>query len=44
MAIIRALTLGDVGWGMLGHVAYLTVMGLIGLTVAGRRIRKLLLS
>ncbi len=44
VAIIRALTLGDVGLGMLGHVAYLTVMGLIGLTVAGRRIRKLLLS
>lgn len=44
VALIRALTLGYVGWGLLGHVAYLGVMGSIGVAIAGRRIRKLLLS
>ena len=44
VALIRAFTLGFVGWGLLGHVAYLGVMGSLGVTIAGRRIRKLLLS
>ena len=44
VALIRSLTLGYVGWDSLGHAAYLAVMGSIGLAVAGRRIKKLLLS
>lgn len=44
VVLIRALTLGDVGWAALGHVAYLVVMGAIGVFVASRRIRVLLLS
>ena len=40
----RALTLGGVGWWQLGDVAYLLVMGLIGVVIAGRRVHKLLLT
>ena len=40
----RGLTLGVVGPYLLWHVLYLAVMGLAGLTIAGRRIRTLLLS
>lgn len=40
----RSLTLGVVGPALLGHAAYLAVMGLLGVAVAGRRIRILLLS
>lgn len=40
----RSLTLGVVGWPVLGHALYLAVMGLVGVAVAGRRIRQLLLS
>ncbi len=40
---LRGLTLGTVGPGLLWHVAYLAVMGLAGLFVAGRRIGRLLL-
>jgi lipooligosaccharide transport system permease protein len=42
--LLRSLTLGDVGPGLLVHVAYLTVMGLLGLQVAGRRLERLLLT
>jgi len=42
--LIRGLTLGLFDWSMLGHVAFLVTMGLIGLTIAGRRVEKLLLS
>jgi lipooligosaccharide transport system permease protein len=41
--LIRALTLGFVGWPVLGHLAYLMVMGLIGIVVAARRLEVLLL-
>ncbi|HEX6392336.1 MAG TPA: ABC transporter permease [Acidimicrobiales bacterium] len=44
VALTRSLTLGFVGWDSLGHAAYLVAMGSIGLAVAGRRIKKLLLS
>jgi lipooligosaccharide transport system permease protein len=44
VVIARALTLGQVGWGLFGHAAYLLVMGLVGMAVAGRRIRLLLLK
>jgi lipooligosaccharide transport system permease protein len=43
IALLRGLTLGYVGPGLLWHVLYLAVMGLAGLTLAGRRISRLLL-
>jgi lipooligosaccharide transport system permease protein len=43
VALLRGLTLGVVGPGLLWHVLYLTVMGLGGLQLAGRRISRLLL-
>jgi lipooligosaccharide transport system permease protein len=42
--LLRSLTLGDVGPGDLVHVAYLLVMGLVGLQIAGRRLERLLLT
>jgi lipooligosaccharide transport system permease protein len=42
--IIRALTLGRFDWSLAGHVGFLLVMGAIGVTVAARRIEKLLLN
>lgn len=41
--LIRGLTLGTPHWSMLVSVAYLAVMGAVGLRVAGRRIGILLL-
>jgi len=43
VALLRGLTLGAVGPGLLWHVAYLAIMGLAGLSLAGRRIGGLLL-
>lgn len=43
IALLRGLTLGYVNPGLLWHVLYLAVMGLAGLALAGRRIRRLLL-
>ncbi len=43
IALLRGLTLGDVGPGLLWHVLYLGVMGAAGLSIAGHRISKLLL-
>ncbi len=43
IALLRGLTLGDVGPGLLWHVLYLAVMGAAGLAVAGSRISRLLL-
>jgi lipooligosaccharide transport system permease protein len=42
--LLRTLSVGVVGPAMLVHVAYLTVMGLIGLTIVSRRLHKLLLK
>jgi lipooligosaccharide transport system permease protein len=42
--LLRSLTLGAVGWPLLGHLAYLTVLGVAGTAVAGRRIERLLLT
>jgi lipooligosaccharide transport system permease protein len=42
--LLRSLTTGAVGPSIFVHVAYLTVMGLIGLTIAARRLDKLLLK
>ena len=44
VALTRALNLGQVGVADIGHAAYLAAMGLVGVAVAGRRIRILLLS
>ncbi|MDA8048243.1 MAG: ABC transporter permease [Actinomycetota bacterium] len=40
----RSIALGLVGPALIGHAAYLLVMGLAGVALAGRRIRVLLLS
>jgi len=42
-ALLRGLTLGYVGPGLLWHVLYLAVMGVAGLSLAGHRISRLLL-
>lgn len=42
--LLRELNTGAVGLSSLGHVAYLAVMGLLGLSVASRRLRTLLLK
>ena len=44
IALMRALMLGTVGWYQAVNIAYLVVMGLIGLAITGRRIDKLLLK
>jgi lipooligosaccharide transport system permease protein len=44
VAMMRALTTGYVGWGILGHALYFVVMASIGGFVAGRRLRVLLLK
>jgi lipooligosaccharide transport system permease protein len=44
VSLIRALTLGDVGPAILGNILYLAVMGAVGVAIAGRRLRILLLS
>jgi lipooligosaccharide transport system permease protein len=43
VALMRGLTLGVVGPALLWHAAYLALMGVAGLYVAGRRIGRLLL-
>ncbi len=42
VALCRALTTGEVHVGLLGHVAYLAVLAVVGVAVAGRRIDSLL--
>ena len=42
--LIRSLVTGVVDWTALVHVAYLTVMGLVGLAVVSRRLDRLLLK
>jgi lipooligosaccharide transport system permease protein len=44
VALLRALILGGAGWGDLGHVAYLAVVGVVGLAVTSRRLGLLLLK
>lgn len=44
VALIRGLDLGALDWAMLGHVAYLVVMALVGLGVASRRLGRLILK
>ena len=42
--IVRSLTLGLFDWSILGHVAFLLGMGAVGMTVASKRLEKLLLT
>lgn len=42
--LMRGLTTGYVGWGMLGHLSYFLVMIAVGVRVAARRLGKLLLT
>jgi lipooligosaccharide transport system permease protein len=44
VALMRALTTGFVGWGLLWHVLYFVVLIVVGLITAGHRLRKLLLK
>ncbi len=44
VALIRGLTTGAVEVGLLGHVAYLVVLGVVGLVVASRRLEKLMIK
>ena len=44
VALERALMLGEVGVGVLWHVAYLVAMGLLGVLGTARRLEGLLLS
>jgi len=43
VALLRGLTLGDVGWSMLGHVLYLAILGTAGMAYASRHLRRILL-
>lgn len=42
VALERALVFGDLRWSLLLHVAYLVTMGVVGVRVAGTRLRRLL--
>ena len=42
VVLCRSLVLGDLHWSLLANIAYLLVMGLVGLRIASRRIRHLL--
>jgi lipooligosaccharide transport system permease protein len=44
VALVRDLMLGQVAAGVLWHVGYLVLMGLVGFVVAARRLERLLLS
>jgi lipooligosaccharide transport system permease protein len=44
VVLLRGLTLGAVGPGLLWNAAYLAVLGAVGLAIAGRRISALLLK
>ncbi|HSJ26686.1 MAG TPA: ABC transporter permease [Acidimicrobiia bacterium] len=42
--LIRGLTIGVLDWTMIGHTAFLLAMAAIGMTIAARRLEKLLLT
>jgi lipooligosaccharide transport system permease protein len=42
--LLRSLTLGTAGWGSLLHLAYLLLLGSVGMLIARRRMAGLLLS
>jgi lipooligosaccharide transport system permease protein len=43
VALLRGLTLGEVGWSMLLNVGYLAVCGCVGIAIAARRLGRRLL-
>ncbi len=43
VALVRGFDLGDFSWAMLGHAAYLAIMGVAGLLISSRRLARLLL-
>ena len=43
VALIRSLTLGAIDYSLLVHLAYLVVMGIVGMLVAANRLERLLL-
>ena len=42
--LIRGFTVGTLDWSMLGHAGFLLTMAAIGMTIAARRLEKLLLT
>ena len=44
VTLVRDLTTGAVSVGLLWHVLYLTVLGVVGLAIASRRLERLLLK
>lgn len=44
VALLRALNLGQLSWGLLGHVAVLFAIALVGVTIAASRIERTLLT
>lgn len=42
--LIRALTLGAFDWSLAGHIAFLAGMGAVGLSIASRRLARMLLA
>ena len=44
VALVRALNVGQLEWAMLGHVAVLVALTMVGLSVASRRVSALLLT
>ncbi|HEV2360818.1 MAG TPA: ABC transporter, partial [Acidimicrobiales bacterium] len=43
VSLLRALDAGAFGWILLAHLAYLLVLGAVGLSITTRRLAKLLL-
>jgi lipooligosaccharide transport system permease protein len=43
VALCRAFSMGDLSWSLLGHVAYLGIMGAVGVVLSSRRLAVLLL-
>ncbi len=44
VALVRAANLGEWSWTLLAHAGVLVVLGLVGMTIAARRIERLLLT
>jgi lipooligosaccharide transport system permease protein len=44
ISLLRALNLGELGWIQLVNAGYLALLGVVGLTIAQRRVAKLLLK
>jgi lipooligosaccharide transport system permease protein len=42
VVLVRSLAFGDLSWTLLLHAAYLVIMGVVGVRVAGRRLGRLL--